>query len=443
MKRMQMLVGAILALVLGAACVAGTLPGRIVALVLLIWVVLYVFTSGASLRFAVVLSSIAVTLILTDVFVRIFMPGYMFFRPNAMFIVTSPERPYVQRYMANRKYDGMTYGDLAAMSGKDYLREPRHMFFFSDAYGFRNRPEIAEQPSDMLVLGDSFASGVGSSQDSTWASLLACKHGIRNYVLAFPGSPWQQLIDLKMEFQRLNLRPHATVLLALFSGNDLDETYGPSNKLSDLPANGLVDSFLQSLDTFRRRSPIRRLGRQLRWRAYKLTNENQEEDSPIVVKPFLSGRDIAFYKDYVAHAGRSAEELRALPKFSRFISTLDDLTGFCREHELHLKMVVFPSKPEVYRWVVDEQAPWSTSAEPTPFSSIVVHYCEEHHVPCLDLTPHLVKISHDLFLKSGRILWWYDDSHISHLGHRVVAGLIYEHLLRPSPMTSVSERHHL
>ena len=98
------------------------------------------------------------------------------------------------------------------------------MRFVTDSAGFRNE-KYPSGKIDIIVVGDSFSLGTGTTQDSTWVSLLSSSLKLNIYNLSMVGNPQRHFMNLQKELTRLNVEPGTIVLLAIFGGNDLDETY--------------------------------------------------------------------------------------------------------------------------------------------------------------------------------------------------------------------------
>src|SRR5205085_5589113 len=159
-------------------------------------------------------------------------------RPKLLFARRLPALPEVYRFAPNVNFRARTYGDLAAVAGRRDWREYREISFITDAYGFRNdtTSQDAARPFDLVVLGDSFGVGDGTSQEQTWASVLAREHNLAAYNLSMDGaSPWQEYVNFLLEGERLRLRPGTLVAWVFFTGNDLDDLYLPAYERAQLP----------------------------------------------------------------------------------------------------------------------------------------------------------------------------------------------------------------
>ncbi len=360
--------------------------------------------------------------ILVDIFLRVYPPRSLYYRPHDRFINRCPSRPYLSRYKANAVYTGEVCGDLAAMSGVQSLQEKRQVIFLTDEFGFRNDPDAVPHDINVIVLGDSFGVGNGTTQAATWASLLSSQYALGVYNLSLPGGLWEHSMNLQLEYDRLNLKADTIILLTLFTGNDLDETKNRANDLSELPPAGQVAAFKTSLRTFKNRSPIKQQLDHAR-------NPATPDQSAFTISDFSDSHKMVFYNLYKHQANRSKQEVLSHPKLKKFLSTLSALQGFCLQRGLELKIVLFPTKLEVYQWVAEGVEPGTIVETLSGFSEVLTNYCLDNKIDYIDLKPFLVKGSRDVFIESQKSVWYYDDTHLNEIGHTIAAEAIYCNML--------------
>lgn len=362
--------------------------------------------------------------VFADLVSRNFYQERLYYRPHEMLIERWPYLPLVSRYKPNAQVIRQTFGDLAAMTTDPSLRQPRNIVFVTDPYGFRNKPSRSGKAAyDVLLIGDSFAVGTGTTQDHTWASLLESEYHLHVYNLAIPGSPWQSYINLAMEMPRLD-EANPIIVLALFPGNDLDEAYGPSFDTADLRVASFVGVQSVKLSNYRKRSVIAQLSKRL---------IQGDESHKVLVRELGDGKKILFYGPYNKRAGRSEQALLGHENYPNLLLTLEAIKELSDRHKATFKVLLIPSKEEIYRWVIDNTAPESTATQPSAFSRIVERFCQSRAIEFLDLTPTMTIAANDLYLNSNRLLWWHDDTHWNSEGHRFVAKTVYERLLKPAP----------
>jgi hypothetical protein len=351
-------------------------------------------------------------------------------RPADHYIHRWPSLPLLQRYEAGVSFEGETYGDLAAVSGRGDWRERHRIRFVTDVYGFRNEPPStadAARPLDLVVLGDSFGVAAGTSQEETLSAVLARDYGLAVYNLSVSReSPRHEYANLLLEGKRLNTREGALVLWLIFPGNDLDEPYHAELENPRPASPGLLTRLAVGVGDFRSRSPVRRL----------LSRGGAGE---VVERTFLDGRSVLFNETYARRRGRTAEEILRHPNFESLTRTLGAAERLAVERRLRVAVVLVPSKEEVYSWVLDGAPAWSAAARPSGFSDVLRDLCGRHGFRFLDLKPALVEDSRLAYEKSGALLWWRDDTHWNGEGQRAAAAAVYANLLRDTPPRPVAQ----
>jgi hypothetical protein len=382
------------------------------------------FTSSArTQRIAVAALSMCAAIACFDLVARPVVARLVGGRPRALSVHTWEPMPLVFRYDAGVRYDGTTYGDLAVMSLDKSLRETRDYRFRTDAYGFRNEAASAKPP-DVILLGDSFGVGSGTTQEATWASLLAREHDLAIYNLSIEGAgPWQELINFELEIDRVRPREGAIVLWEFFSGNDLDDPYYAPLTVSELPWQGRVARLVYALKKFRYRSPLRRV-------LLHVSGEWNAREN-VIVRDFPGGHKILFYAPHDANRRRTREDVLRHPNFAALSNVVAAMKRLADERHLRLAIVCLPSKEEVYSWSLDGAQPWSTGAETSGFADALGELSRARGIAFLDLKPRMVAESRRTFEESNELFWWWDDMHWNAAGHRIAASIVYDELLRP------------
>jgi hypothetical protein len=325
--------------------------------------------------------------------------------------------PTLSRYQPCAAFDATTYGDLAAMSGRMDYRQYRHLRFRSDPFGYPNVaiPNVV----DVILLGDSIGAGTGTSQEKTWASLLRQEYGIALYNLSIPESgPWQELMTLKINLPAIRRRERTTVLWSIFSGNDLDDEYGPD---LDPVLSGRFGQTLASLTSFRNRSPIRRIAGGL-W--YRIAHPGPTT----VEREYAPGRRLLFRPQYVARVKRSEAEILAHPNIPRLRRVIAEMGRLASRENLSVTVLFVPAKEEVYEAILDERPNAAESRTSRPFAIMVKGECERAALAFLDLTPFMISAAERLLPKK-ELLWWSDDTHWNERGHALAAEVVYSNIL--------------
>lgn len=374
---------------------------------------------------ALVALSSGVALLGADLVLRLFADRFLYYRPHEMFVERWPDLPVVTRYERNVEYAGETHGDLAAMIGDQALRERRPIAFRTDAFGFRNGEEAGDRRAyDLIVLGDSFGVGNGTTQERTWVSLLG-RRGLKAYNLSMPGAPWQHYVHLVSRIEGLPVHSGSLLLLALFSGNDLDDDYRERPvDLSRLPWSSPGERLGVRASTFLRRSPLRQLASRL--------GAGNGAAGEVLVRDFVDGRKVLFYRPYAARKERTAAMVRNHRQYGALLDAIRRINRVAGERRLRPAIVLFPSKEEVYEWVLAGAAPWTTEPAPSGLAAALGDFCRQNGLSFVDLKPALVRASREEFAASGQLLYWTDDTHWNERGHAVVGDLLYRHLVGES-----------
>lgn len=375
----------------------------------------FVFDSRRAKRVALVIASAALALTTADLALRL-----TSIVPDEL-AGAWPPLPRVRRFRPGLNYEGSRFNDLSRMAGVDEWREEKRVRIVTDSEGFRNERVDSSRPLDVIVLGDSFGAGA-VSQEHTWSSILAGDYRLNAYDLSVPASgPWHEYVNLRAECGRLKTNANTFIVWQLFTGNDLDEEYGPLDA-DALRPRGPAGAWLSRVGSWRARSPVR----------YLLENflSGRDPRAEVIARDFPNGRKLLFYKRYTETSFRTAEQVAAHPNFARLretVGAMKKLAASCGG--ARLAVVVVPSKEEVYSWVWRGGPAWSSGAGPSGFSVMLARACAEEGIKFLDLKPELVAASRRAYEDSGRLLYWYDDTHMNAEGNALSAAAIRRELL--------------
>ena len=368
--------------------------------------------------------SFAVSLTAFDLAARPFRGTIHSQRPHEMFIVRWPEQPAVTRYVPNLRFVGPTYGDLAAMAGRREWREVRTIRWATDAAGFPNEADVAAAQSyDAVLLADSFGAGVEMTLAETWSHRLTREYGWRTYNMAVGGaSPWDEYVNLALEWERLPLREGGTVIWALFGGNDLDDEYQDRLAPEELRVRNPLLQWEVRIANFQMHSVVGQMINRVRHRFLG----RHERD--VIVHEFLDGRPLLFFGRYRRRCPRPLAELEAHPHTPRLDATMAAMRRLVASRQARVLVVVVPAKEEIYRWVLEGRAPWTTSAEPSGFAQLVRRLATKHGFDYLDLKPRMVGAAREWWERERALLYWRDDTHWNPHGHRIAAAAVAEAL---------------
>ena len=395
--------------------ITGAVPGLVIVPFLIVGCAISTYAqrsrSDLGTKITLAILSVAVTITAFDLGLRFF-----HFVPDDL-IERWPPLPLVNRYVPNINSRGHRFSDLARMSGHREWIEPKSIRLITDATGFRNERLDVSRPLDVILLGDSFAAGAVSQED-TWSSIWTREHQLNTYNLSTPASgPWHEYVNLWAESERLKTRKGTNLIWQIFAGNDLDDCYG-SLEPDELPWSGSLKSRLIRLNSLRGRSPIR----------YFLQRHSQTGD--VRAYDFPEGRKILFYRPYLESSSRSAEQIVRHPNYQHFLATILAVKRFARSRDLRLSIVLVPAKEEVYSWVWKNTAAWSADSNLSGFSVALRKICVDESITYLDLKPFLVQESYRIYEQSRSLLYWYDDTHLNSQGSRFAGKIIFDELIK-------------
>jgi hypothetical protein len=395
-----------------------------VLLALILWYLVMPRLNVALQNLLIALTAVCLTVTCADLLLRPLMDSRLHSTPMNVFTRRLPQLPAVGRWDPNVSVTAAAYGDLAAMTGDATLREPRTMEFQTDSAGFRNT-SIA-QPIEMLILGDSFGAGAGTTQDKTVSRLLETRYGYPTYNLSFPASgPWQQYVNFAIESPRLTFTRNAVVTWLLYTGNDLDDDYGDTWRLEELPWKSGFSAWKVAYKTYRGRSPIHQFTDNL-LRRFK---RPEGLAANVLTATLPDGRPVLFLKNQEEWGQRSRGEVERHHNFPKLRRTMEEMKRLIGEKGLKIVIVVLPTKGEVYPWVLHRRNQLTEDVGPSGFSQAVFSVCEGLHLPCFDAKPYFMQTAGRRWTSHGELLWWRDDTHLGEHGHEVLAEFIAHEIL--------------
>jgi hypothetical protein len=379
----------------------------------------------ATVRIVFSIASISAAIFLADYLLRTFASGSIYYRGHTEFLRKDPLYPALPRYVFDAYSERTTFGDLAAISGEPSDKVERLEIFQTDQRGFRNTPSSTAQPYGLVVVGDSFGMGLGVSQDEHWAALLK-QAGHSVYNLSMPATcAAHGAARLTLEFSELKTTPGATIIVPVYTGNDLEECSTSVDTILAQGPQSRIHALKTTIADYRSRSPLRQLGMRLVYRFLF--------PDPVIERRTLSDNSsVLFYKPHVQAASLSRAEVEDNTNFAHIAEALVRLKNLAKAHDANLAVVVVPPKEEVYQPLLLGQSTWPSTNTTSGFAEAVLSLCREKDISCLDLTPILSAEAEATFPR-GDLLWWSDDSHWNQLGHRFVARVIAETFLSQQP----------
>lgn len=414
--------GFVFAVALFAICFYGLIPDviatpYIVLACLGICLAFLAIEPGSVLiKIACMLASASLSLMFMDLALRPLLQARLF-GPPQLFMYRWAPMPTLWRYKPDISFDAVVYGDLAT---PDY-QERRREVFRTDSYGFRNTPDQEQAArkgsTNLILLGDSFGVGPGTTQDKTWAALFQSKYGLQTYNLSMAGSgPWHELMNLKIACQRLRCDGSTTVLWALFAGNDLQD------EIFDQLEPSVSDSWLQrvavSVATFRNMSPVRNLAERVRLHIHPFKH--------VDVRELPDGRRVIFRLRYERAVELTIDQVRHHEHYSKLVAVVDEMKRFADSRGFSVVVVVIPPKEEIYSAIATGRS--EPEGETSGFAEAIAELCQRDGLPFLDLTPFFAEEAKKELAQSGALLWWSDDTHWNDRGHELAAAIVHDHL---------------
>lgn len=405
-----------------------------------IWVVAAIFLMGltsftspdsklkaAAQNLTLVFTTLGITITLFDLLLRLIHPQIIFHRPEERYIRYYPRMPLVVRYRPNLKFEGLAQGELSAIAGDRDYAEMRQIVLYTDPFGFRNTDADPEN-IDLLILGDSYGVGVGTTETDTWANLLRDDYGLSVYNLSAPASsPWREYLNLAMEIDRLDTGEDTVLLWLIFTGNDLIEDYEDYESnydLDQLPYRTGISAFLLSWRNFALYSPVGIVTMRMEIAA----SLSEEQAKPVTVRTFLDDRPILFSNQYLENQSLTTDDIYQHENYPALAESLSRGIDLARAKGLNPVIVLAPTKSEVYEWVLNDDEPWTTAPDPSGFSEVVAELSAQNEVCFLDLKPYLIDMSRQVYEQSGELLYWRDDTHWSESGNAAVAQWVYQNI---------------
>jgi lysophospholipase L1-like esterase len=401
----------------------GILKNGWIEIVLLAPIVWFLVASRArerAARLVLLLVSLCLAITVCDIILRPVLGSRLHYSPMNQHQRRLPMLPILGRWDAQVDYSGSVYGDLAAMTGNPEFREARTIEFQTDALGFRNA--AVPERVDLLVLGDSFAAGVGVTQTGTFAQALAARHGLSVYNLSYPGGPYDQYLNFSLEAPKLNIAPGAELIWTLFTGNDLDDAGGETWEIAALPWRTGLSAMLVDYRTFRNRSPLRQGWAALRSRWGGISRD-------VVIRSLPDGRPMLFYGPHEVWGERGRAEVERHSNFPKLLTTLRAMKEAASQKGVRIAIVILPTKGEVYRWVLSPQSS-DGGRRPSGFAAAVLAACQQLSLRCWDSKLFLQGEAQRLFASSHDLLWWRDDTHMNELGHQAIASFVAQEIWR-------------
>lgn len=333
------------------------------------------------------------SLLLADGLMRLLPLRFFAFR--AWEALSTGEHPHTVFPPDQHVHSPRCFGDLASIANRRDLRQYHVEDFTTDALGFRNPPGMLERgPISVLLNGNSFAAGVGVSDDETLGAQLGKRLGTSVYTIA--GVPTPRFADI-VTLQPMLRMSRGVVVHAYLEGYSIaspGEQQTPAYRF-DL---GPRSHFVESLGVSRLAILSMQLKKWLRpgW-----------HEGGVVARTLRNGETMLFPE---LDPPRYRDE--SLPAVAPWLWLNEHL----RERGLQLVVVLVPNKYGVY-------APLLRRPEPPRPSRRLDRFAEALRaggVQVIDLAEVFERRAAEE-LDRGGYLYWKDDTHWNAQGIQLAA----------------------
>jgi hypothetical protein len=318
-------------------------------------------------------------------------------------------------------WTGSSRGDLALLNNDDDPHA-RPVTFQTDRDGFRNGKDLSQ--ADLVTIGDSFTEAGNIPEAETFPFRLGQKLGVRVRNLGRSGySTPTEFIVLKK--YGLPCQPKV-VVWQIAEANDLADVvdYEAWERL------GRPNYF----DFSAKQKPARRVAWRSRSLTYQLFDRIRNRDlNPWPFTGFFpAGQDREEMIRFLSSPGLG-EPARGHPAWAGFSRPLVEAAALCRSNGVQLLVVHLPDKfrvlgPHTRFPPAIAQASQQLAGMPreTSLGVVLQEFCAAHQLPYVDATDALQQQA-----ATGKLVYQPFDTHLSPLGHEIVAALIAEALAQP------------
>jgi hypothetical protein len=318
-------------------------------------------------------------------------------------------------------WTGSSRGDLALLNDDDDPHA-RPVTFQTDRDGFRNSQDLAQ--ADLVTIGDSFTEAGNLPEVETYPVRLGQKLGVsvRNLGRSGYSTPTEFIV---LKNYGLACRPKI-VVWQIAESNDLADIvdYEAWVRL------GRPNYF----DFSARQKPTRSQA----WRRRSLTYQGFDRlrHHDLNPWPFTGFFPVAPDREEMIRFLSSpglGEPALGHPAWNGFTSPLAEAAALCRSNHIHLLVVHLPDKFRVlgpHTRLAPEIAKASQQLAGLPrevsLGVQLQEFCAAQQIPYLDATEALQQSA-----ATGKLVYQPFDTHLSPLGHEIVADLIAKEIARP------------
>lgn len=358
-------------------------------------------------------------------------------------LVGDKDLPWVRP--ANLHWTGSSRGDLAIETNSPDP-EARIVTFQTDFEGFRNSRDLTQ--ADIVFIGDSFTEAGNVPEENTFVAVTAekLKRVARNMGVAGYGPP-SELVALQKFGLKCNPR---TVVWQIAETNDLDDAlffvqWHQSGRPNVLP--GFSKAKPTRGEAWKRRSPTHLLLNLFRGEdQWPFTGEFTDADG----KPHTLRFEMSFPPNASEHPG--------WPLIEHTITSGAQLLG---QQDIRLIVMLIPRKLRVMApatefheielpgsggpRIINGKLPAGWDQPPDArLAARLKSLCEQLEVTFVDTTDQLTELA-----MGGVLVYQSMDTHLSPVGHKIVADLLVEQLqdrelqdqeLQDPSQTSIQQR---
>jgi len=364
---------------------------------------------GSPKAFCVVLLAMLVVIIAVDRISPAILPiDAYYFRPWEY--MTGSNRFGLPR--TNESVTMKSYGDLSNMLGVRSYRKYRIVTSTVDSRGHRNSPITQHDNPDIVIIGNSFMYGAGTTDDETFASQLQKRLPSKKVTAEVPVNISDFLRD-----ERYIADPPPLVIWGRAERNttihdsELQKVLADTSCFQDTTefeqfvadAKAIVKRAIKDVAEYVRLSIIRRNSQQL-YQELRFRITGEHEPGAILAE---GSDEIIFYAKSIRLVSQDAEA-RGLEDVARAVAHVQS----CLEHRgTDLVFLTIPDKPHMYPTFLPEEYRASHDVDPLDTLHALL---TEKGVVAVPLWPAFR--DHAL---QGEDLYWPDDTHWNGEGIRI------------------------
>jgi hypothetical protein len=300
------------------------------------------------------------------------------------------------------------------MANRPDLCVMRPEIFETDPWGYRNTSDVWSRRNEILLFGDSFALGQGVSQEEIPAVQLS-KFSRKN---VYDGAGKLELEYLHWLISHFKTKPKTVVFFHLEIHNHRPE------EVSDLDKTLNTGDLLQKADIFWKSfwayNPLKIIFSRFEKRFFTPGLFPNRYGEKVPLFNLRNGRPFLFLDSSVQRFGdpRTNDVAQETEYF-------DDLHGVLDQKGIKLLVVLVPEKYSVYAPLVNK-APGMPLKNPSYLMSLQGELIRRR-IPTVNLLPTLLREAAEQY-KSGRYIYWPDDTHWNADGIRRACELISKSL---------------